>query len=249
MVRTSLPGASVGGDRDAGLGHCRRSGQPRRGHQRTAIGVGAGPVDGQHHVQSRARHRHRGTGRPRSRRVGAPPAAQRRRAADDLQAGQRPLAGAVGRAVRQPVDPRAHRTGRQGGQAAARTVGGRRRGADHRRAGTRHQHLDRSRSTFRLPAADHRGAGRAAAAERRCAGRQRHDQPARANAADDGPLYRGRAVQRPRHRHPKRRAHPRARHRPTPRTAPKSNAPSPASTACQRWSSKSAANRAPTPWR
>ena len=44
--------------------------------------------------------------------VRAAAAAQRRRSADDLQAGQRPLTGAVGRAVRQSVDPRAHRTGR-----------------------------------------------------------------------------------------------------------------------------------------
>ena len=77
--------------------------------------------------------------------------------------------------VRQPVDPRADRDRRQGRQGPARTLGGRRRGADRRRARARHQHLDRGRSSRGLPAADHRGARRAAAAERRSSRRQRHD--------------------------------------------------------------------------
>ena len=100
--------------------------------------------------------------------------ARRHRPAGHPEAGQRADADADGRAVRQPVDPRADRDRRQDGEGAARALHRRRRGADRRRPRARHQHLGRRRPPRRLSAADHRGPRRAAAAERRHARRQRH---------------------------------------------------------------------------
>ncbi len=158
-------------------------------------------------------HRRRRAGRARPRRLGRPAAARRHRTAAHPEAEQRADADAVGGAVRQPVDPRADGDCRQDGEGGPRALHRRRRSADRRRPRARGEHLGRGRSPRRLSPADCRGPQRAAAAERRRARRQRHHQPVRAHAADDGPLHRGVAVQRAGRRHPQCAADPRARHR------------------------------------
>ena len=175
MVRTTLPGASVEEVETPDLRRPRRGGQPRRGHQRAALGLGAGPVDVERHVQPRSRHRHRGAGRARPRRLGAAPAARttssRRSSSSRTATTRRSLSIALSgnlsiRELTEIADKIV--------KVPLERVAGRRRGADRRRPRARDQHLGRGRSARRLPAADHRGARRAAAAERRPARRQRH---------------------------------------------------------------------------
>ena len=152
----------IGGrSRKPALGHPRRSGQQSRRHQRAAFGLGAGPVDVEHHVQSRSQHRRRGAGRARPRAIGGAPPARRHRAADDHEAGQRPRSEPLDRAVGPAVDSRAHRDRGQDRQGAARADVRRRRGADRRRPRARHEHLGRGRSARRLQALDRRGPQRA----------------------------------------------------------------------------------------
>ena len=99
----------------------------------------------------------------------------RRCAAGRRQVQQRLVAGPDHRARRQPLGARADRDRRQGRQAAARTLGRRRRGARSSAAWSARSTSGWTPTAWRptsCPISD--GARRAGAAERRSAGRQRH---------------------------------------------------------------------------
>ena len=190
MVRTTLPGASVEEVESTDLRRPRRSRQSRRGHQRAALGLRSAASR-----CSTSRSISIATSTPRRRTCAI---ASRRRSAACPTTSNAPMIvkqdsdnspTSVDRALRQPLDPRAHRDRRQDRQGPARAIARRRRSADRRRARARDQHLGGRRSAGRLSAADHRSPRRAAAAERRPARRQRHHRHQRAHAAHDGPLH------------------------------------------------------------
>ena len=215
MVRTTLPGASVEEVESADLRRPRRGGQPRRRHQRAALGVGAGPVDVERHVQPRSRHRHRGAGRARSRRrrcfAACPTTSSRRSSSSRTATARRSLSIALSgnlslrelteiadKIVKVPLE-------RSPGVGEVQIVGGLERAINI--------WVDADRlAAYQLPITEVRDG--AAAAERRPARRQRHRRRQRADAAHDGPLHRRGAVQRPGDRDAQRRADPRPRHRP-----------------------------------
>ena len=158
-VRTTLPGLLPRGDRGRDLAEDRGGGQHGRGHRGAALDLLR-----LHARSSSPPSTSTATSRPPRRTC----ATASRRSFATLPDG-RPsrrsspsstttVAGAVDRAVGQPLAARADRARRQGRQGAARALGRRRRGADRRRPGARDQHLGRRRPAGRLRHPDHRGA-------------------------------------------------------------------------------------------
>ena len=187
MVRTTLPGASVE-EVETQVSDVARGGrQPRRGHQRAAVGLGAGPVDGERHVQPRSRHRHRGAGRARPRRRrccgtlpdDVDPPVIFKQDSDDSPVLSIALSGNLSirelteiadKIVKVPLE-------RSAGVGEVQIVGG------LERAINIWVEADRL-AAYQLPITEVRDG--AAAAERRPAGRQRHrPAPQRAHAAHD----------------------------------------------------------------